>query len=115
MTIRTLADAATPDTAVSATVCVVGAGVAGLIAAVRLASDPLVRVVVIESGTEGNPDPATEALDAIENPSGNYLETCVPAVWRHVVPVGRQTPADLANRYDRPALGRSAALAIRRR
>ncbi|BBZ79843.1 hypothetical protein MANY_51800 [Mycolicibacterium anyangense] len=73
MTIRTLADAATPDTAVSATVCVVGAGVAGLIAAVRLASDPLVRVVVIESGTEGNPDPATEALDAIENPSGNYL------------------------------------------
>ncbi|WP_328352154.1 GMC oxidoreductase [Mycobacterium sp. NBC_00419] len=72
MAIHTLADVAAPVTSVSATVCVVGAGVAGLVAAARLASDPRVRVVVIESGVDGIADAATQALDLIDNPAGNY-------------------------------------------
>jgi choline dehydrogenase-like flavoprotein len=71
MTIRKLTDTTEPATATAATVCIVGAGVAGLIAAVRLARDPAVRVVVVESGIERN-DQCAATLDRIDNPAGNY-------------------------------------------
>jgi choline dehydrogenase-like flavoprotein len=71
MTVRKLSDIAGPTLSVQPTVCVVGAGVAGLMAAVRLARDRLVRVVVIESGVEKN-DTTMSDLDGIDNPAGNY-------------------------------------------
>ena len=55
----------------SASVCVVGAGVAGLIAATRLASNKGLRVVVVESGLRQF-DAALDALNEIDNPASNY-------------------------------------------
>lgn len=71
MTIHRLVDMPAPTSAVSTTVCVVGAGIAGMIAAVRLARDPGVHVVIVESGIDKD-DPETVALDRIDNPAGNY-------------------------------------------
>ena len=71
MTVRKLVDTARASTSVSATVCVVGAGIAGLTAATRLARDRRVRVVIVESGVETD-DPDTAALDRIDNPARNY-------------------------------------------
>ena len=76
MTIRRLVDENDPATSVSATVCVVGAGIAGLVAAVRLARDPSVTVVVIESGVAKD-DTTLSDLDLIDNPAGNY-----EGIWR---------------------------------
>jgi choline dehydrogenase-like flavoprotein len=71
VTIRKLADQTKPSTSVSTTVCIIGAGVAGLIAAVRLARDGALRVVIVESGVDKD-DPATVTLDRIDNPAANY-------------------------------------------
>lgn len=71
MTLRRLLDETSLSIEVSATVCVVGAGLAGMMAAVRLARDPDVRVVLLESGIDKD-DPETLALDRIDNPAGNY-------------------------------------------
>ncbi|WP_193046554.1 GMC oxidoreductase [Mycolicibacterium baixiangningiae] len=75
MTVRKLVDATTSSTpssiTLSSTVCIIGGGIAGLTAAVRLARDPRVRVVVLESGIDKD-DPDTLALDHIDNPRKNY-------------------------------------------
>jgi choline dehydrogenase-like flavoprotein len=71
VTIHKLVEATVPSTSVSSTVCIVGAGFAGLIAALRLAREASVRVVIVESAIDKD-DPATLALDAIDNPAGNY-------------------------------------------
>jgi choline dehydrogenase-like flavoprotein len=55
----------------SASVCIVGAGVAGLIAAARLARDKKLRIVVVESGLK-TIDPSVSALNEIDNAGDNY-------------------------------------------
>jgi choline dehydrogenase-like flavoprotein len=71
MTIRTLGADGERTTTLRADVCVVGAGIAGLVAATRLARDGTRRVVVLESGVRHD-DPRMVALDCIENPSRRY-------------------------------------------
>lgn len=71
MTVRFLVDATTSSTAVGGSVCIIGAGAAGLLAAVRLARHPDVRVVVVESGIDKD-DPHIQALNTIDNPNDNY-------------------------------------------
>jgi choline dehydrogenase-like flavoprotein len=56
---------------VSAPVCIVGAGIAGLITATRLARNKARRVVVLESGLAAF-DPEIDALNGIDNPGANY-------------------------------------------
>jgi len=71
MAVRTLADTGMRETRVDATVCVIGAGIAGLLAATRLARNPARRVVVVESGLRGLDD-AISRLNEIDNPADNY-------------------------------------------
>ena len=72
MPIRTLGADGQRTTTLRADVCIVGAGIAGLVAAVRLARTPTRRVVILESGVRHD-DPRMIALDCIENPSANYV------------------------------------------
>jgi len=53
------------------TVCIVGAGIAGLIAATRLARLKRHHVILLESGLR-HVDPAIKALNEIDNCTGNY-------------------------------------------
>ena len=71
MALRKLGDAALPATDLSASVCIVGAGFAGLVAAMRLARDKRRRVVVLESGP-CQPEFSASALNEIDNPSGSF-------------------------------------------
>lgn len=71
MPIRILLEAAERITTLRTDVCVIGAGVAGLVAAVRLARSATTRVVLLESGIRHD-DPMMMALDCIENASTNY-------------------------------------------
>jgi choline dehydrogenase-like flavoprotein len=71
MALRQMKDAPSSVTEVSGHFCVVGAGVAGLIAATRLARDKHRRVVVVESGLRQF-DPSLDDLNEIEIPSGDY-------------------------------------------
>jgi choline dehydrogenase-like flavoprotein len=58
-------------TELSASVCIVGAGFAGLIAATRLARDKKLRIVVVESGLK-TLDASISALDGIDNAGDKY-------------------------------------------
>ena len=71
MALLMLDQASSQTTRLSGSICIVGAGVAGLIAATRLARDKQRRVIVVESGLK-NPDPAFGALNEIENISDHY-------------------------------------------
>ena len=71
MALRVLAETGSATTNVSASVCIVGAGIAGLIAATRLARDKRLRVVVVESGLR-NSDPLVSALNEIVNSADKY-------------------------------------------
>ncbi|MEY4578418.1 MAG: hypothetical protein RL701_3121 [Pseudomonadota bacterium] len=71
MPYRQLRETGQALTRVHADVCVIGAGIAGLIAAVRLARSQQLRVVVVESGV-GKDDMAAGLFDQIDNPSPNY-------------------------------------------
>lgn len=59
---------------IHADVCVIGAGIAGLTAAVRIAARSDRHVVVLESGTATALDheAAMVALDTVDNPTGGY-------------------------------------------
>jgi choline dehydrogenase-like flavoprotein len=71
MALRILNESSSPATDLSASVCIVGAGIAGLIAATRLAQDKKRRVIVVESGLR-KPEPSLSVLNEIDNPSDNY-------------------------------------------
>jgi choline dehydrogenase-like flavoprotein len=71
MALRLMDQTASPVTELSATVCIVGAGVAGLIAATRLARDKRWRVIVVESGLKKF-DSSLSGLNEIDNPADNY-------------------------------------------
>jgi choline dehydrogenase-like flavoprotein len=71
MALRILNESSSPTTDLSASVCIVGAGIAGLIAATRLAQDKKRRVIVVESGLR-KPEPSLSVLNEIDNPSNNY-------------------------------------------
>jgi glycine/D-amino acid oxidase-like deaminating enzyme len=74
MTLRVLRESGQPNHQLTADVCVIGAGIAGLIAAVRIARNRQLRVIVLESGLQTD-DAAISALDRIDNPSRNYEAT----------------------------------------
>ena len=71
MALRKLDDASLETTELSASVCIVGAGIAGLIAATRLARDKKRRVVVVESGLSEFPS-SVSVLNEIDHRCGNY-------------------------------------------
>jgi choline dehydrogenase-like flavoprotein len=72
MALRVLSETDSPVTKLSCSVCVVGAGIAGLIAATRLAKEKQRRVVLVESGLKSL-EASLSALDQIDNPSDNYV------------------------------------------
>ncbi|NPC57476.1 GMC oxidoreductase [Caenimonas soli] len=71
MALRALDQTPSQTTELAASVCIIGAGIAGLIAAVRLARNKQRRIIVVESGLK-NGDPALSALNEIDNPANNY-------------------------------------------
>ena len=71
MALRSLREAASSPARVQGAACVVGAGIAGLLAAVRLARQVRGRVIVVESGAVRD-DPALAPLDQLANPSATY-------------------------------------------
>jgi choline dehydrogenase-like flavoprotein len=68
---RNLSYTVSQTTDLSASVCIIGAGIAGLLAAMRLAKGGR-RVVVLESGLR-NGDPTSSTLNAVDNPAQNYV------------------------------------------
>lgn len=70
MTIYNLDNIAFPTASIHAPICIVGAGIAGLLAAWRIARNGQ-RVIVIESGGE-NFTEAINQLNEIDDPSGRY-------------------------------------------
>src|ERR1700744_5253648 len=71
MALRILDQVFSQKTELSASVCIVGAGVAGLIAATRLARVKKLRIVVVESGLK-TIEPAVSALNEVDNAGDNY-------------------------------------------
>jgi choline dehydrogenase-like flavoprotein len=71
MALRKLDEAFSGTIELSASVCIVGAGIAGLVAATRLARDKKRRIVVVESG-HGEFKPSVSPLNEIDNPCDNY-------------------------------------------
>jgi choline dehydrogenase-like flavoprotein len=87
-------------------VCVIGAGVAGLIAATRIAAGIRGRVVVIESGGDVH-DPRVTGLDVVDDPTGNYTGTSrgrgmggTSALW-----AGKLLPLSAHDLAPRPYVG----------
>jgi choline dehydrogenase-like flavoprotein len=70
MSIYTLADAQTDQSHRTAPICIIGAGLAGLLVAVRLARAGR-RVIVVESGNASFETPIHE-LNAIDDPAQSY-------------------------------------------
>ena len=68
---RNLSYTVAQNTDVSASVCIIGAGIAGLLAAMRLAKSGR-RVVLLESGLRHG-DPTSSTLNNVDNPAQNYL------------------------------------------
>ena len=66
MALRVLDKTGSLTTTTTASVCIIGAGFAGLVAATRLARDRRRRIIVVESGLKGF-DPAISALNEIED------------------------------------------------
>jgi choline dehydrogenase-like flavoprotein len=71
MALRILDQVCSQETDLSASVCIVGAGIAGLIAATRLARNKQLRIVVVESGLK-KLDPSLSALNEVENAADKY-------------------------------------------
>ena len=71
MALRVLDQISAEQLEVSASVCIVGAGIAGLIAATRLARDKRMRVIVVESGLK-TVDPSVAALNEVDNAGAKY-------------------------------------------
>jgi choline dehydrogenase-like flavoprotein len=71
MALRKLDEAFSRTIELSASVRIVGAGIAGLVAATRLARDKKRRIVVVESG-HGEFKPSVSPLNEIDNPCDNY-------------------------------------------
>lgn len=108
MALRKLDDASLQTTELSASVCIVGAGIAGLVAATRLARDKKRRVVVVESGLSEFPS-SVSALNEIDNPSGNFQGAQTgrsrglggtSLLWS-----GKLLPLSAQDTLDRPQLG----------
>jgi choline dehydrogenase-like flavoprotein len=71
MALRVLDKISSDKIELSASVCIVGAGIAGLIAATRLARDKQLRIIVVESGLQ-TLDPSVAALNEVDNAGAKY-------------------------------------------
>ncbi len=71
MALRVLDQISSDKIELSASVCIVGAGFAGLIAATRLARDKQLRIIVVESGLQ-TIDPSVAALNEVDNAGAKY-------------------------------------------
>lgn len=101
-------DTSSSITQLSGDYCVIGAGVAGLIAATRLAQDRRRRVIVVESGLKRF-DPSLDDLNDIEIPSNAYRGALTSRsralggtslLW-----AGKLLPLSLTDTLCRPYLG----------
>jgi choline dehydrogenase-like flavoprotein len=71
MALRVLDQISSDKIESSASVCIIGAGIAGLIAATRLARDKQLRIIVVESGLQ-TIDPSVAALNEVDNAGAKY-------------------------------------------
>jgi choline dehydrogenase-like flavoprotein len=71
MALRILDQISSDKIELSASVCIVGAGIAGLIAGTRLARDKGLRIIVVESGLK-TLDPSIGALNEVDNAGDKY-------------------------------------------
>ncbi len=71
MALRELDQISSDNIELSASVCIVGAGMAGLIAATRLARDKRLRIIVVESGLR-TVDPTVATLNEVDNAGDKY-------------------------------------------
>ena len=71
MALRVLDQISSDKIELSASVCIVGAGFAGLIAATRLARDKRLRIIVVESGLQ-TIDPSVATLNEVDNAGAKY-------------------------------------------
>ena len=71
MALRVLDQISSDKIELSASVCIVGAGFAGLIAATRLARDKQLRIIVVESGLQSI-DPSIATLNEVDNAGAKY-------------------------------------------
>jgi choline dehydrogenase-like flavoprotein len=71
MALRELDQIASDNIELSASVCIVGAGMAGLIAATRLARDKRLSIIVVESGLK-TVDPTVATLNEVDNAGDKY-------------------------------------------
>jgi choline dehydrogenase-like flavoprotein len=71
MAIRILDQLSSQRAELSASACIIGGGVAGLIAATRLARNKQLRIIVVESGLKAL-DPSLSALNEIDNAGDKY-------------------------------------------
>ncbi len=71
MALRVLDQISSDKIDLSASVCIVGAGFAGLIAATRLARDKRLRIIVVESGLQ-TIDPSVATLNEVDNAGAKY-------------------------------------------
>jgi choline dehydrogenase-like flavoprotein len=106
MAVRFLHDSGEGNLSLSASVCVVGAGMAGLIAATRLARSGL-RVIVVESGMREF-DAALSLLDEIDNQAGTYpmqVNRCRGLGGTSLLWSGKLLPLSRSDARPRPYLG----------
>jgi choline dehydrogenase-like flavoprotein len=71
MALRILDQVCSQKTDLSASVCIIGAGIAGLIAATRLARNKQLHIVVVESGLK-RLDTSLSALNEVDNAGDKY-------------------------------------------
>jgi choline dehydrogenase-like flavoprotein len=108
MALRVLDQVSSQRTELSASVCIVGAGVAGLIVATRLARIKKLRIVVVESGLK-TLDPSISALNEVDNAGDNYngalLGRCRGLGGTSLLWSGRLLPLAAHDTLPRPYLG----------
>jgi choline dehydrogenase-like flavoprotein len=108
MALRILNESLSQTTELSASVCIVGAGIAGLVAATRLARDKNRRIVVLESGF-GKAEPCVSALNEIDNPAENYEGSltgrCRGLGGTSLLWAGKLLPLSAQDTQARPQLG----------
>ena len=114
MALRVLDKISSDKIELSASVCIVGAGIAGLIAATRLARDKQLRIIVVESGLR-NADPSVAALNEVDNAGAKYDGALLGrsrALGGTLVDVVRKTPSPGRERYAAPPVSGSGGVAL---
>jgi choline dehydrogenase-like flavoprotein len=108
MALRKLGEIVSEKTQLSASVCIVGAGIAGLVAATHLARDKKRHVVVVESGSSkfgSSPNALNEIDDLYGNFQGAQTGRSRALGGTSVLWAGKLVPLSIQDTRDRPQLG----------